>query len=66
MRCQGEAVGRVRSGTVGPSVGQGIGTGYLPSELAEPGTGLEIVIRDRAIPAEVVRMPFYKEGSLKR
>jgi len=32
IRCGGDLMGTVRSGTVGPSVGQGIGTGYLPSE----------------------------------
>ncbi|MGD2154643.1 MAG: glycine cleavage system aminomethyltransferase GcvT [Gemmatimonadales bacterium] len=66
IRCRGTAVGTVRSGTVGPTVGQGIGTGYLPPELAKPGTEIEIVIRDRANAAEVVKMPFYKEGSVKR
>lgn len=66
IRCRDETVGTVRSGTVGPSVGKGIGTGYLPPESAAPGTEIEIVIRDRALEAEVVRMPFYKEGSVKR
>jgi aminomethyltransferase len=66
IRCGGTAVGTVRSGTVGPTVGQGIGTGYLPMERAEPGTEVEIVIRDKPCAAEVVKMPFYKEGSVKR
>ncbi|UCC49478.1 MAG: glycine cleavage system aminomethyltransferase GcvT [Gemmatimonadota bacterium] len=66
IRCQGKPAGVVRSGTVGPSVGQGIGTGYLPTEWTSPGTEIEIVIRDRAVPAEVVRMPFYKGGSVRR
>jgi aminomethyltransferase len=66
IRCQGKPAGVVRSGTVGPSVGQGIGTGYLPTEWASPGTEIEIVIRDRAVPAEVVRTPFYKGGSVRR
>ncbi len=66
VRCQGELVGSVRSGTVGPTVGQGIGTCYLPSELAEPGTELEVMIRETPNAAEVVKMPFYKEGSVKR
>jgi aminomethyltransferase len=66
IRCRGDAVGAVRSGTVGPTVGQGIGTGYLPTELATPGTEIEIVIRERPNAAEVVKMPFYKQGSVKR
>ncbi|UCC73397.1 MAG: glycine cleavage system aminomethyltransferase GcvT [Gemmatimonadota bacterium] len=66
IRSQGDAVGTVRSGTVGPSVGQGIGTGYLPVERSEPGTPIEIMIREAPYAAEVVKMPFYKEGSVKR
>ena len=66
IRCGGAAVGVVRSGTFGPTVEQGIGTGYLPLDLAKPGTDIEIVIRDRPSAAEVVKMPFYKEGSVKR
>lgn len=66
IRCEGRVVGTVRSGTVGPSVGVGIGTGYLPQQRAVPGTALEILIRGRAVRAEVTRMPFYKGGSIKR
>jgi glycine cleavage system T protein (aminomethyltransferase) len=66
IRCRGKKVGTVRSGTVGPSVGRGIGTGYLPTELAGPGTEIEVMVRDRALPAEVTRVPFYKGGSIKR
>jgi aminomethyltransferase len=65
IRCQGEAVGEVRSGTVGPSLGKGIGTGYLPTRWATPGVEIEVVIREQGLPAEVVAMPFYK-GSVKR
>jgi aminomethyltransferase len=66
IRSGGEPVGTVRSGTVGPSVGRGIGTGYLPVDRSEPGTPLEIVIRGRPLAAEVARMPFYTGGSIKR
>lgn len=66
IRYQGTVVGSVRSGTVGPTLGQGIGTGYLPPELAKEGTEIEIVIRGASNAAEVVKMPFYKDGSVKR
>ncbi|NIR46531.1 MAG: glycine cleavage system aminomethyltransferase GcvT [Gemmatimonadetes bacterium] len=62
----GEVVGEVRSGTFGPSVGVGIGTGYLPIDRAAFGAAIEVLIRGKGVPAEVVRMPFYKGGSLKR
>jgi glycine cleavage system aminomethyltransferase T len=38
---------------------------YLPAEAAKPGSEIEIVIRDRALAAEVVRPPFYKDGSVR-
>ena len=66
IRVEGKMVGTVRSGTVGPSVGQGIGTAYLPRSASEPGMPIEVMIRERAVPAEVVRTPFYKHGSIKR
>jgi len=60
-----ETVGPVRSGTLSPSLGCGIGTVYLPAD-ARPGDELSIRIRNRDIPGEVVPLPFYDGGSLKR
>jgi aminomethyltransferase len=66
IRHQGEPAGEVTSGVLSHSTGQGIGLGYLPVEVARPGTEIEVVIRDRPIAARVVRPPFYTEGSLRR
>lgn len=66
IRCGGKPAGAVRSGTVGPSLGEGIGTGYLPIEYSAPGTEIAVVIRERPAAAVVTRMPFYTEGSVKR
>ena len=66
IRYQGEPVGEVTSGVLSHSTGDGIGMGYVPVEASEPGTELEIVIRDKAVPAVVQRPPFYTDGSLKR
>jgi aminomethyltransferase len=62
----GERVGEVRSGTVSPTLGEGIGTCYLPVAHAQNGTRIEVEIRGRAVPAEVVPTPFYRGGSLRR
>ena len=61
----GRLAGPVRSGTVGPSLGYGIATAYLP-RTAEPGEPATVLIREKEIGAEVTRMPFYTEGSLRR
>jgi aminomethyltransferase len=55
----GEAIGYVTSGTYAPSLDRHIGMGYVPPELAAPGTGIEVKIRDRVAAAKIVRLPFY-------
>ncbi|MCB0428394.1 MAG: glycine cleavage system aminomethyltransferase GcvT, partial [Mangrovimonas sp.] len=57
---QGKTIGRVTSGTMSPSLGKGIGLGYVPSVFAEEGSKINIQIRKNAIPATVVKLPFYK------
>jgi aminomethyltransferase len=66
IRHDGEPVGTVTSGVLSPSTGKGVGLGYVRSDAARKGTEVAIMIRDRAVPAEVVRPPFYTEGSLRR
>lgn len=56
----------VRSGTVSPSLGDPIGTTYLPAAAAKNGTRFEIEIRGRRVPAEVVPRPFWKQGSARK
>jgi aminomethyltransferase len=60
---EGAKVGAVTSGTLSPSIDRGIGLAYVPPELAEPGTVLQIDIRGRRRDAEVVPLPFYKKES---
>lgn len=55
-----EPVGRVVSGTQSPSLGLGIGMAYVPAALALPHTFVEIEIRGRKIPAELVPKPIYR------
>jgi aminomethyltransferase len=61
----GETAGEVTSGVLSPTLGVGIGMAYVPAHAAKPGTEIGIVIRDRAVPAEVVRPPFHKEGTVR-
>ncbi|MEM1024066.1 MAG: glycine cleavage system aminomethyltransferase GcvT [Myxococcota bacterium] len=57
-----ESVGRVTSGTMGPSVQQGIGLAYVPKGLAKAGTALNMDVRGRSVPVEVVKRPFLRRG----
>ena len=45
---------------LGNIVSIGIGMAYLPAEYSKLGTRLQIQVRDRAFPAEVVKKPFYR------
>lgn len=62
----GEDVGEVTSGVVSPSLGVGVAMGYVPTEMAKPGTKLGVRIRDKVVGCEVHRPPFYTEGSIRR
>jgi len=56
----GNVIGNVTSGTMAPSLGKGIGLGYVPPIFAKSGSKINIQIRKKAIPATVVKLPFYK------
>ena len=57
---QGKKIGIVTSGTMSPSLGKGIGLGYVPTILSDIGTKIHIQIRKNAITATIVKAPFYK------
>ncbi len=59
----GAEVGRVTSGTFGPTVAKNIALAYVPADLAKVGTALAVRIRDRDVPATVVKTPFYKRDT---
>src|SRR6056297_461384 len=58
---QGKKIGIVTSGTMSPSLGKGIGLGYVPTVFSEIGSKIQIQIRKKAIPATIVKLPFYKK-----
>ena len=58
----GEAVGAVTSGTLSPCLGVGIGMGYVPPEVAEQGTEIEIDVSGKQRPARVESKPLYQKG----
>jgi aminomethyltransferase len=52
--------GVVTSGTHSPTLGAPIAMAYVAPGDAEPGTILEVEIREQRVPAEVVALPFYR------
>ena len=54
----GHVVGAVTSGTMSPSLGKPIALGYLPVDLTDPGTEVNVVVRGREKRAKVVSVPF--------
>lgn len=56
----GRAIGEVTSGTESPSTGKLIGMGYVETASSKVDSPIFIEIRGKLIPAQVVKMPFYK------
>ena len=54
--------GVVTSGTQSPTLGVPIAMAYVAPGDARPGTMLAVEVRDQAIPAEVVTLPFYRRA----
>ena len=57
---QGNKIGEVTSGNMGPAVKMAIGIGYVPPALSKEGSEIFIKIRDKILRAKVVKFPFYK------
>jgi aminomethyltransferase len=53
-------IGVVTSGTMSPCLQKGIGMGYVPRTSAKRGTQIFIQVRKKAIPATIIKLPFYK------
>ena len=61
VSADGAVLGELASGVLSPSLMTGIGMAYLPAEFSNIGTPLQIEVRGRLFPAEVVKKPFYKK-----
>lgn len=56
----GNHIGEVTSGTMGPSVKKAIGMGYVDKAFCKMGNEIFIKVREKLIPAVIVKLPFYK------
>ena len=54
----GRPIGVVTSGGFGPSVNGPVAMGYVETAMAAPGMPVRLIVRDRALPAEIVKLPF--------
>lgn len=57
----GNEIGKVTSGTMSPSMKKAIGLGYVTIENAKVDTEIFIQVRNKALKAKVVKLPFYKK-----
>jgi aminomethyltransferase len=57
----GNNIGIVTSGTMAPSLGKGIGMGYVATDFTAVDSEIFIQIRNNKVKAKVVKMPFYKK-----
>ncbi len=56
----GEQIGTITSGQPSPTLGYPIALAYVNPEFAEVGTSVEVDLRGKLEPFEVVALPFYK------
>ena len=59
-------IGAVTSGSFSPSLGYGIGMGYITPEYKDAGTQIKLTDSKVQLEAEIIKRPFYKDGSLKK
>lgn len=58
---EGNLIGRVTSGTQSPTLGKGIGLGYVRVDHAGLDSEIWVEIRDKSVKAKVVKLPFVKQ-----
>jgi aminomethyltransferase len=58
----GREIGDVTSGTFAPTLNKAVGLAFVSVIYAEPGTEIDIQIRERPVKAKVVKLPFYKRS----
>jgi aminomethyltransferase len=62
LRHGGRVVGRVTSGTWSPTFERALGMAFVETALGAPGTEVELVVRERPVPARLAPIPFYRRS----
>ena len=55
---EGQPIGQVTSGLLGPTADRPIAMGYVATAFSEPGTRVQAMVRGKAVPMEVSTLPF--------
>jgi aminomethyltransferase len=58
----GRVVGKVTSGGFAPTLGRAVAMGYVEKPHSANGTRVDLVVRGKPVPAEIVPMPFVKHA----
>ncbi|MBJ6116775.1 glycine cleavage system aminomethyltransferase GcvT [Pontibacter sp. BT310] len=61
VNAEGEQIGEVTSGTMSPSMGKGVGLGYVKTEFSKPGTEIFIRVRNKDMKGQIVKLPILKK-----
>ncbi len=59
---EGNIIGSVTSGGFGPTYGGPVSMGYVSAAQAEAGTAVQLIIRGKARPATIIKLPFVAQN----
>ncbi|SPJ27998.1 glycine cleavage system aminomethyltransferase GcvT [Falsiruegeria mediterranea] len=59
---EGNTIGEITSGGFGPTVGGPVAMGYVSAGHGEPGEKVNLIIRGKVQPAEIVSLPFVQQN----
>ena len=54
----GRHIGVITSGGFGPTANGPVAMGYVETAFAKAGTPVQLIVRDKPIPAQIVNLPF--------
>jgi len=58
QNAEGKEIGFITSGTQAPSLGKAIGMAYVDKDFNTEGSDVFVIIRDKGVKAQIVKMPF--------
>jgi aminomethyltransferase len=58
LYADGAKIGYVTSGSISPVLNKNIGLGYVEKKYSEPGSRIQVKVRNDLINADIVKIPF--------